>query len=160
MSIPVDVSEAARPRGAKPPSPRRRAREFLVQGLYQAQIGGQDEAAIQLQAKTVAGFSNADKALYNAGRNYEQIRKWDSATKAFEKLLSRYKSSPLADKAIFRIAQNSENFFEFDRAVQAYLRLYREFPQSDKRSFALYNAALSLENDQRYAEACSRNSSA
>lgn len=65
MSIPVDNSEATRPRGAKPPSPRRRAREFLVQGLYQAQIGGQDEAAIQLQAKTVAGFSNADKALYN-----------------------------------------------------------------------------------------------
>lgn len=94
----------------------------------------------------------ADKALYNAGRNYEQIRKWDSATKAFEKLLTRYKASPLADKALFRIAQNSENFFEFDRAVQAYLRLYREFPQSDKRSFSLYNAALSLENDQRYAE--------
>ena len=65
MSTPPEATLAARPRGAKPPSPRRRAREFLVQGLYQAQIGGQDEAAIHLQAKTVAGFSNADKGLYN-----------------------------------------------------------------------------------------------
>ncbi len=65
MSTPAALPLAPRPRGAKPPSPRRRAREFLVQGLYQAQIGGQDEAAIQLQAKTVAGFGNADKALYN-----------------------------------------------------------------------------------------------
>ena len=66
MSTPVALPVAARPRGAKPPSPRRRAREFLVQGLYQAQIGGQDEAAIQLQAKTVTGFGNADKTLYNS----------------------------------------------------------------------------------------------
>lgn len=65
MSAPIDVSLATRPRGTKPPSPRRRAREFLVQGLYQAQVAGQDEAAIQLQAKTVAGFGNADKTLYN-----------------------------------------------------------------------------------------------
>lgn len=64
MSTPAELPEAARPRGAKPPSPRRRAREFLVQGLYQAQIAGQDKAAIQTQAKTVAGFNNADKALY------------------------------------------------------------------------------------------------
>ena len=65
MSTPPEAGATTRPRGAKPPSPRRRAREFLVQGLYQAQIGGQDEAAIQSQAKTVAGFSNADKSLYN-----------------------------------------------------------------------------------------------
>ena len=65
MSTQSELTVASRPRGEKPPSPRRRAREFLVQGLYQAQIGGQDEAAIQLQAKTVAGFGNADKAMYN-----------------------------------------------------------------------------------------------
>jgi transcription antitermination protein NusB len=64
VSEPVELPIAARPRGAKPPSPRRRAREFLVQGLYQAQIAGQDKAAIQTQAKSVAGFSNADKVLY------------------------------------------------------------------------------------------------
>jgi N utilization substance protein B len=45
-------------------SPRRRAREFVVQGLYQWQVGDQDEAAIQVQAESVAGFDKADRELY------------------------------------------------------------------------------------------------
>jgi len=45
-------------------SPRHRAREFLVQGLYQHLIGGQDQAAIRSQAESVAGFDKADAALY------------------------------------------------------------------------------------------------
>jgi N utilization substance protein B len=46
-------------------SPRRRAREFIVQGLYQWQVGDQDAAAIQVQAEGVAGFDKADNALYS-----------------------------------------------------------------------------------------------
>jgi N utilization substance protein B len=45
-------------------SPRHRAREFVVQGLYQNLIGGQDEASIRAQAESVAGFEKADAALY------------------------------------------------------------------------------------------------
>ena len=45
-------------------SPRRRAREFVIQGLYQWQVGGQDEAAIQVQAEGVAGFDKSDLELY------------------------------------------------------------------------------------------------
>ena len=47
-------------------SPRRRAREFVVQGLYQAQVGGQDEAAIRRQSAGVEGFDKADAELYGA----------------------------------------------------------------------------------------------
>lgn len=47
-------------------SPRRRAREFAVQGIYQRLIGGQDEAAIQVQAESVAGFDKADREFYLA----------------------------------------------------------------------------------------------
>lgn len=46
-------------------SPRRRAREFVVQGLYQWQVGDQDAAAIQVQAEGVAGFDKADGPLYS-----------------------------------------------------------------------------------------------
>ena len=46
-------------------SPRRRAREFVIQGLYQWQVGGQDEAAIQVQAESVAGFDKSDTELYS-----------------------------------------------------------------------------------------------
>ena len=47
-------------------SPRRHAREFVIQGLYQWQVGDQDEAAIQVQAESVAGFDKADRELYLA----------------------------------------------------------------------------------------------
>jgi len=60
-------------------SPRRRAREFVIQGLYQWQVGGQDEAAIQVQAEGVAGFDKADGELYTtllaeARQNVEALK--------------------------------------------------------------------------------------
>lgn len=45
-------------------SPRHRAREFAVQGLYQWQVGGQDIAAIEVQAESVPGFEKVDHELY------------------------------------------------------------------------------------------------
>ena len=45
-------------------TPRHRAREFVVQGLYQHLVGGQDEAAIRAQAESVAGFEKGDMELY------------------------------------------------------------------------------------------------
>lgn len=47
-------------------SPRRRAREFVLQGLYQWLVGGQDQAAIEGQAAGVVGFDKADQVLYRA----------------------------------------------------------------------------------------------
>jgi len=47
-------------------SARRRAREFVLQGLYQWQVGGQDVASIEAQAAGVAGFDKADGELYHA----------------------------------------------------------------------------------------------
>lgn len=47
-------------------SSRRRAREFVVQGLYQRLVGSQDEAAIQVQAESAGGFDKADRALYDS----------------------------------------------------------------------------------------------
>lgn len=47
-------------------SARRRAREFVLQGLYQWQVGGQDQAAIEAQAADVTGFSRVDGELYRS----------------------------------------------------------------------------------------------
>lgn len=49
-----------------PSSPRHRAREFVVQGIYQHLVGGQDAAAIIVQAESVAGFERANRELYDA----------------------------------------------------------------------------------------------
>ena len=55
---------AAKPATSK--SPRRRAREFVLQGLYQWRIGGADEAAIEAHVQEIAGFEKADRNFYQA----------------------------------------------------------------------------------------------
>lgn len=62
MSLKPDTT-SAEDKTAKPAakSPRRRAREFALQGLYQWQIGGNDEAAIEAHLADMAGFDKADR---------------------------------------------------------------------------------------------------
>lgn len=45
-------------------SPRRRAREFALQGLYQWQLSGNDVPAIEAHLAGVAGFEKLDRALF------------------------------------------------------------------------------------------------
>jgi N utilization substance protein B len=59
------TAASSRGKSGRSSNPRRRAREFIIQGLYQWQVGGQDKAAIQVQAEGVAGFDKADGVLYN-----------------------------------------------------------------------------------------------
>jgi N utilization substance protein B len=45
-------------------SPRRRAREFALQGLYQWQLAGHDTAAIEAHMEQVTGFDKSDAVLF------------------------------------------------------------------------------------------------
>jgi transcription antitermination protein NusB len=45
-------------------SPRRRAREFVLQGLYQRQLSGNSPAAIRAQLIEAAGFARTDDAYF------------------------------------------------------------------------------------------------
>ena len=47
-------------------SPRRRAREFVLQGLYQRQLSGNTCAAIRAQLAEAAGFPKADEVYFDA----------------------------------------------------------------------------------------------
>ena len=49
---------------APPKSARRRAREFVLQGLYQWRVGGADEAAIEAYAPEMDGFAKADREFF------------------------------------------------------------------------------------------------
>ena len=63
IAVPVDA--AAKPSVKAPSkSPRRRAREFALQGLYQWQVSGNDEAAIEAHLRDSAGFDKADREFF------------------------------------------------------------------------------------------------
>lgn len=51
---------------APPKSARRRAREFVLQGLYQWRVGGADEAAIEAQIPEMDDFARADREFFVA----------------------------------------------------------------------------------------------
>jgi len=46
-------------------SPRRRAREFVLQGLYQRQLSGNARDAIRAQLADASGFAKADEAYFD-----------------------------------------------------------------------------------------------
>ena len=46
-------------------SPRRRAREFALQGLYQWQLSGNEVAAIEAHLAGVTGFEKLDRPLFD-----------------------------------------------------------------------------------------------
>jgi transcription antitermination protein NusB len=46
-------------------SPRRRAREFVLQGLYQRQLSGNSATAIRAQVVEAAGFPKADEPYFD-----------------------------------------------------------------------------------------------
>jgi N utilization substance protein B len=60
------LSDSEHPQDVKAPpkSARRRAREFVLQGLYQWRVGGADEAAIEAYAPEMEGFAKADREFF------------------------------------------------------------------------------------------------
>jgi N utilization substance protein B len=46
-------------------SPRRRAREFVLQGLYQRQLSGNSNTAIRAQLAEAGGFPKSDEAYFD-----------------------------------------------------------------------------------------------
>ena len=59
-------------------SPRRRAREFVLQGLYQRQLSGNPGDAIRSQLSEAGGFPKADAAYFDAlwagvGADYDSL---------------------------------------------------------------------------------------
>jgi len=62
------ASDTEHPEEAKAPprSARRRAREFVLQGLYQWRVGGADAAAIEAQIAEMEDFARADGDFFVA----------------------------------------------------------------------------------------------
>jgi len=69
-------------------SPRRRAREFVLQGLYQRQLSGNACDAIRDQLAAAAGFPKADEPYFDA--------LWTGVTTEYDALVDRF--SPNLDR--------------------------------------------------------------
>ncbi|MBP6251671.1 MAG: transcription antitermination factor NusB [Rubrivivax sp.] len=63
---PAKLAKATGKRRAPSKSPRRRAREFALQGLYQWLLAGEDAGAIDALMREQEGFDKVDSAHYDA----------------------------------------------------------------------------------------------
>ncbi|MCA9680574.1 MAG: tetratricopeptide repeat protein [Myxococcales bacterium] len=107
---------------------------------------------------------NADNALNNAAVAYENIGRFESATKTYERIYTTYrpcdapklkpgdKCSEFADAALLRTGFNHARFFEFEEAVASYLVLATndDYSNSEYRLTALRNAASLQDSLQNY----------
>src|SRR5512143_3929902 len=66
--------------GAPRPSARRRAREFVLQGLYQRQLSRNADADIRAQIAEAAGFAQTDQ------RYFDEL--WAGVTADFDALVA------------------------------------------------------------------------
>jgi tetratricopeptide (TPR) repeat protein len=98
---------------------------------------------------------DAAAALNNAAVCYEESKRFESATRLYERLWQNYRKSQYAGESLWRAAINYNRFFAFDRAVQNFLILAdsQQFKDSPHRQTAVLNAANILENDQAYERA-------
>lgn len=135
-----------------------------AQLLYEA---GEYEAAADRYVALVnqaPDDPNADRALNNAAIAYEEIGRFDSATRTYERIYKTYKPcsapklkptdkcSEFSDEALLRTGFNHARFFEFEEAVAKYLILAEDadYANSEKRLVALRNAAGLEDNLQHY----------
>ena len=63
-----------------PASPRRRAREFVLQGLYQRQLSGNAFDAIHAQLVAASGFPRADEKYF--------ATLWSGVTSEYDELIA------------------------------------------------------------------------
>lgn len=105
----------------------------------------------------VARISNdeavAERALFEAAKQYEKIGFKEKAITIYESMLHKFPESTLIDESLFRAGVLSEELEDWNRAAINYLSLYNHSPNSKFSSKSLYNAAKCYENLGYYEKA-------
>ena len=119
--------------------------------------GDYDKAAAAFIALVDADpkAKDAPAAMNNAAVCYEKSKRFESATKIYERIWKEYPKSEHAGNALWRTAVNYQRSFEFNRAVNNYLILANSprFVNDTNRKESILRAAVILENDQNYSRA-------
>ncbi len=150
-------------------------REQLLEQIRMRKVGAQFQKATDLLAeKQYAAaaetyvtlvdqnpdFADADRAMFNAALAYQQIKRYDSAARLFDRIVTepRFQNSDLHEDALFRLSENYRRFFNFERASAGYLALATRFATSKRAPYALYRSAELVEfsGDRKRAAALFR----
>jgi tetratricopeptide (TPR) repeat protein len=91
-------------------------------------------------ALEVPTSSFVDRALFNAGKEYDQIHDYQSAIRAYEHLRASYSGSSLLLDALNNLAFDYGETGDYQKAGERYESLAEQLNYKDKAKDALYNA--------------------
>jgi TolA-binding protein len=131
-----------------PPEVLEKARRRLAESIYlQAEAlageGKHLEAAREYRRviEEVPDALFADKALFQAGVQFDLAKAFDQSIEVYQQLVERFPKSEHYLDALNNLALDYAELKKFDEAALAYERLAHEHPDSAKAQDALYNAS-------------------
>jgi len=125
------------------PRLNRRLGEAIFRNAQDLALGGRSREAgnefirMALEAPKV---DFTDRALFNAGREYDKIRELDSAIRAYEMLRASCPGSKFLPDAINNLAFDYSEKGDYRRSAERYEELFRQLNEGPQAKDALYNA--------------------
>ena len=135
----IDESESS---DIKKKTYKRLGEAIFLKAQTKAAAGLSSEAAAEFyrMALEAPGLEFADRALFNAGREYEKIGNYQAAIRSYELLRASYSGSPLLMDALNNLAFDYGEIGDYQKGAERYESLAELLKESDKARDALYNA--------------------
>ncbi|RKY82382.1 hypothetical protein DRQ07_01465 [candidate division KSB1 bacterium] len=131
---------------------------FKAQAL--AEEGQKKQAADEFYRMAVETpkIEFADRALFNAGKEFDNIGNFDSAVRAYELLRISYGDSPFLKPALNNLAIDYGQLKEYAKGAKIYDELYKLLTKGDEARDALYNTIIYLEKCSDWVGALEKSS--
>ena len=130
-----------------PPDLREKIQQRLGEALFlkakaladsgQTRLAANEYSRMALEVPTLAF---ADRALFNSAREYERIKEYGPAIRAYEAIRSAYPGSLLLRDATNNLAVNYGEVGDFQRSAEAYEALYLMKKDAPDAAASLLNA--------------------
>lgn len=106
--------------------------------------------AFERVATTAPDRAIAERALFEAAKQYEKLQKRSKAITLYEEMFVHFPKSKLVDEALFKAGLLCEDMQSWDRAAANYLQLYRHDRFSRYAARSLFFAAKCYETDRQW----------
>lgn len=149
------IIEANVPPDLKKKAERRMGEAIFLKAQMLSDMGHSAQAADEFyrMALEASTLDFADRALFNAAREYEKLKQFPSAIRAYELLRSSYSGSKLIPDVLNNLALNYGEIQKYKNSGQCYEALHTYLKTGDKAENALYNAWVSYANGQIWSDA-------
>lgn len=141
-----------------------KANKRLAESIFQraktfADVGAHARAADEYRRMVIEAPTGglADRALYNAGLQYDEAGAYDKAINSYDELLNTYPESEHYLDAMNNLAFDYREIKDFILAAETYARLAELTQDPEQAQVALYNASISYVQAQEWLRAIAVN---